>query len=306
MDILLIKESLQYIELHIVESLSVAEISSAMGYSEFYFSRKFKKIMKVTVMEYVKKRKLQKASEEILRGGKIIDAALHYGWQTHSGFTKAFKQEFGFCPALLKAMEMQIKELGGSNMGDILLKKTEVHFSKDRLFQCLMDEMAIAKIEFDYKELKDIYAFSEKIYEGKKRYSGDEYVTHPLNVAILLAQMNADRETIYAGLFCDAVEKIPVKIEQIKDKLPVRTLSILQKAAMTKNAWIDDQLEDEVILLKLAERLHNMRTAQFVKEDQRRKKAKETLQQILPVARRMGNISLLDELFDLSLKYLRE
>lgn len=72
--------------------------------------------MKMTVMEYVKGRKLLKASEEILDGEKIIDVALRYGWETHSGFTKSFKQEFGFCPALLKAMTIQIGEVVSSNL----------------------------------------------------------------------------------------------------------------------------------------------------------------------------------------------
>ena len=61
----------------------------------------------MSVMEYVKKRRLIKASEAILNGERIIDAAFRFGWKTHSGFTRSFKNEFGFYPALLKAMMMQ-------------------------------------------------------------------------------------------------------------------------------------------------------------------------------------------------------
>ena len=68
-------------------------------------------------MEYVKREKLQRASVEIRSGKKIMDAALKYGWESHNGFTKAFKKEFGYCPALLRAMVISMQRLGGKSMG---------------------------------------------------------------------------------------------------------------------------------------------------------------------------------------------
>ena len=302
---LLITESLKYIELHLKDPLTTAEISRAIGYSEFYFSRRFKKEMKMTVMEYVKGRKLLKASEEILDGEKIIDVALRYGWETHSGFTKSFKQEFGFCPALLKAMTIQIGDLEEESMKERFLRETEIHSTKEELFQRLVEEIKLAKIKIDYDELKAVYSCACRSYKGKMRYSGDEYITHPLNVAILLAEMGTDKDIIYAGMFCDVLEKTSMTIGQLKRELPAGTISVLENAARIENVWEDDSVE-EVIILKLAERLHNMRTAQFVTEQQRKQKARETIGQILPVAKKMGNARLTAELQELSVKYLCE
>ena len=299
-----LRESLQYIDNHLEDSITVPEIAGAMGYSEFYFSRWFKHEMQMSVMEYVKKRRLIKASDAILNGEKIIDAAIRFGWQTHSGFTKSFKNEFGFCPALLKAIMMQIEELGGSAMSHVFLKKTESHATKEQLLQCLKEQMAAVNMEVDEEELQAVYSQACSVYEGKRRYSGDEYVTHPLNVAVILAEMLADKDTIYAGMFCDALQKTTVTMEQLKKKLPANTAAIIEKVSMAGNHLGAAGLEEEVILVKLAERLHNMRTVEFMDEQKRKEKAKETLEQILPIAKRMGNAKLVDELNDVSLKYL--
>lgn len=300
----LITEGLHYIELHLQDDITVAEISRAIGYSESYFSREFKKIMKISVMDYVKRRRLRRASEKILDGEKVIDVAMWYGWKTHSGFTRTFKQEFGFCPSLLKAMAMQIEELGGNRMEHAFLKKTGTHFTKEELFRCLIRQMKLAGIPTDHRKLEALYFYACRIYEGKVRYSGDEYITHPLNVAILLAEMNANEDTIYAGLFCDALTKTSATIEQLRESLPVRTVNILEKAVVGEDIWESEDIDEEVVMMKLAERLHNMRTAQFVTEKQRRQRAEETIRKILPVARKMGNARLTDELNDLAVKYL--
>lgn len=300
----LMRTSLQYIDNHLEKELTVSEIAGAMGYSEYYFSRKFKDEMHMSVMEYVKKRRLIKASDAILKGEKIIDVAFRFGWQTHSGFTKSFKNEFGFYPALLKAMMMQIEDIGGSAMSHVFLKKTESHSTKEQLLQCLKDEMSSVNMNVDVEELERVYSQACKVYEGIKRYSGDEYVTHPLNVAIILAEMNADKDTIYAGMFCDALHKTTVTIQQLNEKLSPNVVAIIEKVSIAGNNLGNAGLDEDVILVKLAERLHNMRTIEFMDESKRQQKAKETLDQILPIAKRMGNSKLIDELNDVSLKYL--
>lgn len=103
---------LRIIDESIENEMSVKIIADMAGYSEFYFLRKFKEVMGMTPMGYVQKRRLIKASECILNGQKIIDVAIQYGWQSNSGFTRAFKKEFGFHPSLLKIMA--ISE-GGTN-----------------------------------------------------------------------------------------------------------------------------------------------------------------------------------------------
>ena len=81
-----------FIDEHIEEELTTARVADEAGYSPFYFSRIFKNEMGITLKDYVTRRKLVKASEKIVSGYRVIDAALQYGWETHAGFTKAFKK----------------------------------------------------------------------------------------------------------------------------------------------------------------------------------------------------------------------
>lgn len=300
----LIKESMLYIENHLEEDINLSVISNKMGYSEYYLSKMFKKEMHMTVMEYVRKRKLVKASEAILNGDKIIDVAIKFGWETHAGFTKAFINEFGFSPSLLKAMIIQIESLGGSNMKHVFLKNKDVHSSKETLLQCLKEELILGNIVFDENELNEVYQKACTAYSGVKRYSGDEYITHTLNVSILLAEMNADIEVIYAGMFCDAWRKSKMTTEELVKTIPYNVGSIIQKLSKADDKYDLANQDEDVILIKLAERLHNMRTVEFLDESKRMEKAKETLEIILPVAKKMGDSKILTELNDLAMKYL--
>lgn len=300
----LIKESMLYIENHLEEDINLSVISNKMGYSEYYLSKMFKKEMHMTVMEYVRKRKLVKASESILNGDKIIDVAIKFGWETHAGFTKAFINEFGFSPSLLKAMIIQIESLGGSNMKHVFLKDKNIHSSKETLLQCLKEELILGNIVFDESELNEVYQKACTVYSGGKRYSGDEYITHTLNVSILLAEMNADIEVIYAGMFCDAWKKSKMTTEELVETIPYNVGSIIEKISKADDKYDLANQDEDVILIKLAERLHNMRTVEFLDESKRMEKAKETLEIILPVAKKMGDSKILTELNDLAMKYL--
>ena len=82
---IVITESLNYIENNIKNKITIVEIAGNAGYTKFYFSRLFKQEMKVSVMEYVRERKLIYATREILNGNKILDVAIEYGWESHSG-----------------------------------------------------------------------------------------------------------------------------------------------------------------------------------------------------------------------------
>lgn len=293
-----------YIENHLEEDINLSVISNKMGYSEYYLSKMFKKEMHMTVMEYVRKRKLVKASESILNGDKIIDVAIKFGWETHAGFTKAFINEFGFSPSLLKAMIIQIESLGGSNMKHVFLKDKNIHSSKETLLQCLKEELILGNIVFDESELNEVYQKACTVYSGGKRYSGDEYITHTLNVSILLAEMNADIEVIYAGMFCDAWKKSKMTTEELVETIPYNVGSIIEKISKADDKYDLANQDEDVILIKLAERLHNMRTVEFLDESKRMEKAKETLEIILPVAKKMGDSKILTELNDLAMKYL--
>jgi len=298
----IIKECLQYIDRNLEKSMSVSDISSAAGYSEFYFSRIFKEKMHMSVMEYVKKRRLIKASEEILHGSRIIDAAFKYGWQSHGGFTKAFKNEFGFCPEFLKAIAMGMECLRGDGMSHVFLMSTDVHAAKEELVSTLVEEMKKAGICVREKEFSEIYACACEAYDGRKRHSGDEYITHPLNTAIILTKMTTDINVIYAGMFCDVLKETGMTVEQLRVKLPEAVVDIIEKADRFDPKETKVCEDEAVMLVKLAERLHNMRTIEFMEPERRKEKAEETMKLLLRMAGQVKNPEVFEELNDLALK----
>ena len=182
---------LKYIDEHLEEALTIKVLARVAGYSEYHFIRVFKACMDTTVMEYVCKRRLIKASEEILLGEKIIDVAMKYGWQSHSGFTKAFKKEFGFYPSLLRAMKLTVDNLGGSDMSHVFLESTKVGTTKEELFTILQEKLEINGVHVEKNKLNNIYHSACAAYNNVKRYSGEEYVTHLITVSIVLAELGA-------------------------------------------------------------------------------------------------------------------
>ena len=178
-------------------------------------------------------------------------------------------------------------------MNGIFLNSTKVGTSKDALLERLKEVIKENEVAIGEKELNDVYLVACKAYEGKKRYSGEEYVTHPLNVAILLTEIGTEPETILAGMFCDVTVK--GNAANLENDLPKRVWNIVRQ--------LDKQEADEAVLIKLAERLHNMRTIEFIDERKKAAKAKETIEIYMPLARKINNQKLIDELNDLALKY---
>lgn len=295
-----VNQLLNYIEAHLEEPLTISDLARQAGYSEYHFARMFKSFMGVTMMEYICKRRLIKASEEILSGEKIIDVAFKYGWQSHSGFTKAFTKEFGFCPSLLRAMKISVENLGGSVMNHVFLESTKVGTTKEELFDILQKKMKNNGVQIKEDKLYKIYQCACNAYKDVKRYSGEEYITHLLNVAIILTELGAGAEVILAGMFSDVVKKGVVSLEELSHDLPKDVYDIIVNVHATGNELTT--AADEVVLIRLAERLHNMRTIEFVDERKKQVKVKETIEMFMPLARKLDNKKLIDELNDLCMK----
>lgn len=299
----IVNQSLRYIEERLEQQVTLEEVAVNAGYSEFHFSRIFKSIMGMTVMEYVTNRKLIKASEEILQGKKIIEVAMEYGWQSHSGFTKAFKKQFGFYPTLLRAMMAELGSYGGSAMNHVFLYQTEEHTTKEQLYEILKNRIRENQIEVEEEQLQNTYQYACEVYADLKRYSGDEYVTHPLNVAILLAELGGDGAVILAGMFCDAMKKTKITPAELEEVLPERAVDFIMCLSDIEKMFVGE-VADEVVMIKLAERLHNMRTVQFMNKEQQKIKAKETVEIYMPLARKLKNDKLIAELNDLGIRYM--
>lgn len=123
-----IERCIKFIEEHIKENITIEEVANQSGYSIYHFCRVFSLCMGVSVMEYIRGRKLSLAASELLKGRKIIDIALDYGFETHSGFVKAFRKAFGYSPTqymmrMAGYVDSKITfEVGGYIMNPVIVK----------------------------------------------------------------------------------------------------------------------------------------------------------------------------------------
>ncbi|MBI2140961.1 bifunctional (p)ppGpp synthetase/guanosine-3',5'-bis(diphosphate) 3'-pyrophosphohydrolase [Candidatus Woesearchaeota archaeon] len=162
------------------------------------------------------------------------------------------------------------------------------------------------------------YDFAMAAHAGQKRMSGDEYFEHVLNVAYILSGMHMDSETIAAALLHDVLEDTKTSKEQLKREFGSAVASIVE--GVTKKIALKTTREDRaenirkvllatikdirVILVKLADRLHNMRTLKYLPQEQQREIARETLEIYVPVAYKLGMYRVKSELEDLCLRFL--
>lgn len=173
-------------------------------------------------------------------------------------------------------------------------------------------------------ELEDVdkaYKYAEERHKGQFRKTGEPYITHPLCVADILTSIKADRETIISALLHDVVEDTDASKKDIKDvfgdniaRLVDGVTKINNINVSTDNEYLTSYYkkiivgmsEDvRVIIIKLADRLHNMRTLYALPHEKQKKKAKETLDILAPIAHRLGMNKIKSELEELSLKYLK-
>ncbi|MFJ5772005.1 helix-turn-helix domain-containing protein [Psychrobacillus sp. NPDC093180] len=132
--LLLLQQVIDYIDEHINEEINAEELANLVGYSPYHFYRIFDKHIGYTVMNYVQKRKLQFALYELVQGKRIIQIALDYGFETHSGFTKAFKKCFGSPPSLYKLhcpislpQKLDLLSLRQKQTGGIVMQPKIIH-----------------------------------------------------------------------------------------------------------------------------------------------------------------------------------
>ncbi|CUX36765.1 Bifunctional (p)ppGpp synthase/hydrolase relA [Clostridium sp. C105KSO15] len=291
-----------YIDEHLKEELSVERISAWAGYSPWYFSRRFKAQMGVSPMEYVKQRRLFAAAGEIRRGKRIIDVALDYGWETHSGFTKAFCGRFGYAPVLLRAIYICDASMEGEREHmELYLKTMETYKKTEELWEILCQTLRENKTEHDQENLIRIYELASSCHKGQKRYSGEDYITHSLNVALILSDMGADEETVCAGLMHDAESGIWE--EELKGEVTgERILNVLLAYREFEGRY--ESHDERGALIALADRLHNMRTIEFVDPSTWKRRAEDTMKIFSPIAAKCGDIRLRSELDELSMKFL--
>ena len=172
----------------------------------------------------------------------------------------------------------------------------------------------------DLNLIRKAYDYAYKKHFSQKRITGDDYITHPLNVAWILTDVNADAEAISAALLHDTIEDSDSTYDEIKNLFGEDVAKIVdgvtkinrlkfssdseQMAANQRKILVGLSSDVRVLIVKLADRLHNMRTLYVLSETKQKRKAKETLEILTPVAHRLGMYKLKSELEDLSLRYL--
>ncbi len=173
--------------------------------------------------------------------------------------------------------------------------------------------------ETDLKRIYEAYEFADEKHQGQMRKSGDPYITHPLHVAIILAELHVGPDTIIAGLLHDVVEDTNVILDEISKKFGSDVAGMVDgvtKLTMMKFTSLEEkQAENQqkmllamgkdirVIVVKLADRLHNIRTIDAQNPEKRARICKETLEIYAPLAHRLGMFKIKAELEDRSLRY---
>ena len=169
--------------------------------------------------------------------------------------------------------------------------------------------------------VKKAYEYADTLHKGQMRQSGEPYISHPLNVAYILADMHADRDTICAGLLHDTLEDTNITKEDIAHDFNQNVANLVdgvtklskmnfsskqdQNYANTRKIITGIKEDVRIIIIKLADRLHNMRTLQFKSEFKQKENALETMEIFVPLAYYIGAYRIKSELEDLSLQYLK-
>ncbi|MDK2888368.1 MAG: diphosphokinase / guanosine-3,5-bis(diphosphate) 3-diphosphatase [Thermoanaerobacter sp.] len=188
------------------------------------------------------------------------------------------------------------------------------------MLQGLVHRVILYHPEADVSLLSRAYRFAEEAHRNQKRFSGEPFITHPVAVANILANLQMDLQTLVAGLLHDVVEDTGVTLEEIKatfgDEVALLVDGVTKLNRLEYRSKEEHQAESlrkmflamaqdiRVILIKLADRLHNLRTLKYHNETKQKEIARETLEIYAPLAHRLGIYHLKWELEDLSFRYL--
>lgn len=190
----------------------------------------------------------------------------------------------------------------------------------DASYAQLAEAIEKSNKSYDLPRIEAAYELAKKAHEGQVRSSGDPYISHPIAVAVILVGLGMDSDTIIGGLLHDVVEDTSVTLEDIEKQFGADVAELVDGVTKLANIPYSSRAEQQaenvrkmllamakdvrVVIIKLADRLHNMRTLDFRIPEKQRVKSLETMEIYAPLAHRLGIRSVKEELEDLSLKHL--
>ncbi len=205
---------------------------------------------------------------------------------------------------------------------DSRIGMTEDFTDPEQLYNKLIETIRLYRPTTDLSIIERAYRLALDAHGNQKRKSGEPYIIHPLSVAIILAELEMDKETIVAGILHDVVEDTTITEAELSRLFGAEvTLLVDGVTKLTQLNYSQDKIEVQaenlrkmfiamakdirVIVIKLADRLHNMRTMQYQTSEKQIEKSRETMEIYSPLAHRLGISKIKKELDDLSLKYLK-
>lgn len=194
--------------------------------------------------------------------------------------------------------------------------------SNEEAYQKLKDGISKYLSEDDVKLVEKAYLIASKHHEGQKRKSGEDYIIHPLCVAMILANLRMDAETLAAGILHDIVEDTDYTLDDLKKDFSDEIALLVEGVTkLTELNLVNDKVEKQaenlrhmfiamskdirVIIIKLADRLHNLKTLEYQTREKQEEKSRETIEIYSPIAGRLGISKIKSQMDDLSLMYLK-
>ena len=201
------------------------------------------------------------------------------------------------------------------------VKEESEYENPEELYHTLIDTIRKYRPATDLSQIEKAYKMASAAHKDQKRRSGEPYIIHPVSVAIILAELELDKESIIAGILHDIVEDTDVTLEQVRQEFGDEVALLVDGVTkLTQLSYSKDKVEIQaenlrkmflamakdirVIVVKLADRLHNMRTLEYMNTKKQAEKSRETMDIYAPLADRLGISKIKIELDDLSLRYL--
>ena len=204
---------------------------------------------------------------------------------------------------------------------EVILERPADNTPPEELYKSLIKTITSYHPSDDLCMIEKAYTVARDQHKDQRRKSGEPYIIHPLCVAIILADLQMDKETIVAGLLHDVVEDTGMTLDEVSEEfnpdvallvdgvtkltqLNLNTDKVEMQAENLRKMFVSMAKDIRVIIIKLADRLHNLRTLEYQTPEKQREKARESLEIYSPLAERLGISKIKIEMDDLSLKYL--